>query len=533
MAGARESILKATISGRFRDALAALEEQLDADVGRDAAHEWTVRVTAAAATGKRDFVVRACVFLWVAAARADVDLIALLCAPATPPRRLRTLFQGAPATADGFAVGPTGLQLEDATGAYRIAYGRTPFLMMFSVFIANLAGYDALVATRDEAVASRTVRGVGAAATGLAARLNGLIAADMPTGHAMRKFLFLIERMEARCGAGFPREAVDDDAVFDVWGDALETDDGSIGLRRFVSCAAASETLLETWAEGAAALAEAGAGELSAFDAAPSDDPENDGNGAFASMSLAMLAGDGLQPRLRALMAAMEATQLKCLTKAQAKTLSALLGYADAARALDATRLRANVFGPGQARLSAAIGRGATAGERAALIEDRAPASYHDVARRAEKALDDLERALWGVGWILLANRRVEAVSHLLSLADADLIDAQDETDAEEALVAAENAVRRGETPALIGRLAPTAEKAFKKLSRSRQGFEADRLTADETVDAALRIAEAFSGETPALRRRLAQVERAARARSFETDAQAFRLRFQNAYAGG
>ena len=529
MTSARASILTAAMSGELRGALQALELQLAEEIGPARARERVVRVAASLATGKRDFITRACVFFWAAAAHCGVDMIDLLARGTAPARACRAFFRdgGGPFGVGGFLqVGADALRFADAEDAYEIPFARAPFLLSYSAFIVNFAGYAIFQQARNDAVVERSVKGVSTCARHLANDLNRRLGVDMPTGHGMGKHHFIIEFFEERVGRDFVMDDVDDESVFDLWRAALVEAREDQGLTRFVSCAEAVVAFLSLWDEGAAALRLDGAdefvGEMRGR-RAPDDD-------VLGASLLAMLAPDDVCERFSDLIGVMVASSLNCLTDEQVKRLSAFFMYPDAARALGLTRLRAFCLGPLQGRVSKAGGRKGGARRLAELISEPPRQNYEKISMLTKKALEDLEKALWAVGHILLVHRRPAAATHLLALADPrDLMAdglggvVRDRASAGRVLDAAEAAIASGVEPPLLRPLAARAERAFRALAGARKGFEKEALLLDETRVSAERIAEACQGEAPALARRRAAFDETLRRASFDADCVIFR----------
>jgi hypothetical protein len=542
----RAEFAESLISGDLKRALEAVHAQLAAEHGRIVADRFLVRLRAAVLTSKRDFLVKACVYVWLGAALTGVQAPELLRRAGRTGAWFRRRFVEA-----GANPGELGIVL-DSSGAFAVRYERLPFLTVFSLWIVEMLGYDRLEKTIAPCLRARSQASVNAEISRLCSDLRRKLSMDLPRKPDMRRFDAILSFLEARSAERrvSPRDVCDGD-VFDFWREwaPRELD---IGVRLFESARESFTRFLVLWSVAEAAASEARAaalderpGHVFGTDAALDEEDfdrfaarESD-DVAIASAMALFEAGDG-DDENAAFLDAIERSPLKIAVATRLRRLRMFMGYPAAAGNLHRSRARGHAFDGAQRRAAGAAAKALRRADVLAHVEQSDVPGYESILDELSLTLQNVEWGLWGGVHILKENGDPDAVDLAMALSDAQMmqdvarcIDRDAPPDIDALLEDLRESVSAGRRHSALDVLFVHAESAFTRIKR--EGFEPTRVREAEVVAAARALAQAYRNQMAGFWRRHAQLRSAVRAQegrtAFEEDLRLFRQAFADLYA--
>lgn len=284
----------------------------------------------------------------------------------------------------GFSLESAAITITYDDGEFVVSFTRMPLLAALLEFIVGMEGYTAIDDILAEMLRAPSVRAVGNAANAISRRIYAVLSNHLPSVQNMAKFNLILEFLAARGQDG--EVEIGDGAVLDFWLDKSGTDVGAdAGFRTY-------RTVLDAFMAFARAL-EIALDRRAAILAAPIGGDGEAGEIDPESLYGLMDAPGQWQSPLP-LLEEDPASGIKFLTGREKDALRLLLEMGPLARSLPLSLLRAECFGPAQARLIQALRRVAPSGERRKMAEldDLADyraqgKSYGELRRRVAKMM--------------------------------------------------------------------------------------------------------------------------------------------------
>ena len=439
-----------------------------------------------------------------------------------------------------FLLKDDGVEITYSDGAFRVTYGRMPFLAALMEFLVTALGYRVVDGILRQGLDGRFVNSAASgSANALSRALYDHLKAHLPAAQAVRRFRQLIAFLETTRGVGFGLDSIDDQAVLDYWAgvesDVPSLDDAANEVRTY-------RAAVEQMARLRTAI-EAGAERRAVDGAAPIGSDREHGE-IDPDMLVGVLeaheeAGDPLSA-----LAEPPASRVKFLTGREIVELDPIAALGRQAVALPLSILRLATFGAVQNRLAQAARRRAPMAERAPLItgaEGETYAERREHWRVLTARLDRVAKATLGA---LLDAGRLEAATEII-----DQVPELDLSTLRDSLATAEGAnvvALRGDMAAgvltVLGDRTVVGDRAAGLVAEARAALRAvsrSGFSAEDRVDPD--VGEAMATGLPILHRlmaRFAEVQAAVGASlpvdqedaRFTADRAVFSRRFERLY---
>lgn len=390
----------------------------------------------------------------------------------------------------GFSLEPAGIVIAYDDGEFRLSFSRMPLLAALLEFIVGMDGYAAIDDVFAEMLGQPSRGAVaGAAANAISRRIYAFLSDNLPSAQNMAKFNRILEFLSARADGG--EVDIGDAAILEFWLDSSGGAPGEEGgfrtyravLDAFIAFARSLETAADRWGASHAAPigGDADSGEI---------DPES---------LQGMLDAPGQWQSPLPLLEDEPAARVKFLTGREKDALRLLMEMGPLARSLPLSLLRAECFGPAQARLTQAMRRNAATAELLSLIALDDLTDYRGLAERLDKLGGRVNKTMLASLHVLLRERAVSEGGNVAALPGHDP-------------ASLFQAIVDGPEPAAL----PAADEIRDEAARAfgaiaRQGFAEDDLEEPAVADAfraGAGILQAVAAETEAFLDRMARLDR-------------------------
>lgn len=424
-----------------------------------------------------------------------------------------------------------GILVRDGRKTITLYFDRMPKLVIFTLFLSNLMHYK-WVSERFESLDSEpNFSTISKLSDELASEVYAVISENLATGHILRKYNY-VQTYIKKHGARFSNTTDFGDAdVLALWQLVLR-DGKDVGMKLFKKCHESAENFLRRWDEGVTIAALEDGQEIGKYtDRAFSFDPSRPTESVTDRCMLALCDSDSFSDRAIELMEVIEHSAFNILTGPQRDLIHHLLIFPQLTSHLNLSRIRAHVFGAHQTKFEGYLKQLDRANDPNALREKLSSMTYEGVNDRLEKALRDLDAGLWGIAHILVENGNESAFKLLVSLSEStDYLEQPDVKQRLKMIATTEGLSKTERSQAGLSLIKSHALRMFKRIGRSRQGFEADQIyEATRNCDAEY-IAEAYCGQLKELHRRAKHIAATASNADFTSDVGIFHDTFVEAY---
>jgi hypothetical protein len=416
----------------------------------------------------------------------------LLGVPQATPRHFRDQLSGLLAAGGwrrpGFSLEAGGIATAYDDAAFLVSFSRMPLLAALLEFVVGMEGYAAIDDIFSGMLGKPSGRAVGDAANAISRRIYAYLSDNLPSAQNMAKFNRIVEFLAARSGE--EEVEIEDPAILEFWleesGDETGHESGFRTYRAVLEAFVAFARSLELAADrrGASQAAPVGgdaeAGEI---------DPEDlygllDAPGQWRS-PLPLLDED-------------PAARVKFLTKREKDGLWLLMEMGPLARSLPLSLLRAETFGPAQARLTQAMRRCAPPDEVGSMTELDELADYRAFSQGLGKIRRQVNRVMLASLHVLLRERAVSGggnVAVLPGQGPDDLF----------------RTIADGPEPPPLPADADVAEEAARAFRAvSRRGFSEEEIEEESALEGfcvGAGILQAIAQETDSILERLARLD--------------------------